>query len=170
MLKDYCSSPIERTDQPEVFERRPAVRPGRNWFSTPDIRLPPPQDEETHHFLALKKAIRKGRFLLTLGQNWDDEGSPGYSHETFRRVEGFLVTQFERLKNRGRMMRLPSIQPGPDGSIDLHWKFVDWELLVNVPSDPGSPLNYYGDDYKQTTMKGTFPDDNICILLAFHAM
>jgi hypothetical protein len=42
------------------------------------------------------------------------------------------------------------------GSIDLHWKNDRFELLINVPRDPDSPMAYYGDDYGVDSVKGTF--------------
>jgi hypothetical protein len=54
----------------------------------------------------------------------------------------------------GKHVSAPHIDPGPHGSIDLHWKLEGCELLINVPNDPNLPPSYYGDDYGKSVMKG----------------
>jgi len=48
----------------------------------------------------------------------------------------------------------PKIQPGPEASIDLHWKMERFELLVNIPNDPSKPATFYGDDYGDLCIRG----------------
>jgi hypothetical protein len=50
---------------------------------------------------------------------------------------------------------VPHIGAGPNGSIDLHWKRKNSELLVNIPADPNGLVTYYGDDYGAQKVKGT---------------
>ena len=45
----------------------------------------------------------------------------------------------------------PKIHPGPEGSIDLHWKSSNRELLINVPANSEDPIGYYGDDRAEET-------------------
>ena len=51
-------------------------------------------------------------------------------------------------------MEVPSIMPGPGGSIDVHWKNKSFELLINFPPAPGAPATFYGDDYGTIVIKG----------------
>ena len=39
-------------------------------------------------------------------------------------------------------INIPNILPGPDDSIDIHWKTDEYEMLVNID---GYEVNYYGD-------------------------
>jgi hypothetical protein len=97
-----------------------------------------------NHFL---QAIEDSRRILDLSDNWDDEGSPGYERGTWERAVRFLCEQarfaFHRLDE---VLDAPEILPGPDGSIDVHWKKDNYELLVNIPNEPGEPAEYYGDN------------------------
>jgi hypothetical protein len=43
------------------------------------------------------------------------------------------------------------IVAGPEGSIDLHWKTADRELLINIPARSEEPIAYYGDDRAERT-------------------
>lgn len=60
------------------------------------------------------------RDRLPVEDDWDDEGSPGYSDATVERAVRFLL---------GAPM-----SPGPDGSIDFTMALGDAQLLVNLPS------------------------------------
>jgi hypothetical protein len=83
----------------------------------------------------------------------DDEGIPLYSREAFNRARSFLKAQSAKAKKMySRFSPIPDIGPGPNGSIDLHWKLTNRELLVNVPAD--KPAVYYGDDYGVGKHKG----------------
>ncbi len=95
----------------------------------------------------LKAEIEQARRILELEDDWDGEGSPGYSEETFNRAVAFLTTYVEGLwESCGMPLPIPRIGPGPDGSIDLHWKQPSWELLVNIPTDPNEAASYSGED------------------------
>ncbi|MBI4661430.1 MAG: hypothetical protein HY735_21620 [Verrucomicrobia bacterium] len=54
----------------------------------------------------------------------------------------------------------PKILPGPDGSIDVHWKTKTCELLVNVPAGSNQRADFYGDDYGSLRIKGTIDPEN----------
>ncbi len=84
----------------------------------------------------------------------DDEGAPLYSREAFNRARRFLEAQSAKAKKMYSVFApIPDIGPGPDGSIDLHWKSKDRELLVNIPAD--KPAIYYGDNYGVAKHRGT---------------
>ena len=42
-------------------------------------------------------AVEKSRRILDLPDNWDDEGSPGYSRETWERAAHFVLKNALRL-------------------------------------------------------------------------
>lgn len=85
--------------------------------------------------------------MLQLPDNWDTEGSPAYKEETWRRAIGLVsdcAAEAELLLQRE--LPVPRILNGPEGSIDLHWRTPNRELLLNVPADSSELLTYYGDN------------------------
>lgn len=119
--------------------------------------LPYPKDRTIpSNYHALLQAIEESRWILELEVDWDDKGSPGYSEATWSCAVGFLTRSARNLwEYSGICMDIPNIDPGPSGSIDLHWKTASYELLLNVPSDTNTPVRYYGDNYGVRTAKGS---------------
>lgn len=102
------------------------------------------------------KAIDLSKSILDLQDDWDGEGSPGYSKTTWDRMRKFLLSHAQAMRNHlGISIPVPQILPGPDGSIDMLWKRDEYELLVNIPSDPNRFANFYGDDRDKTSVKGS---------------
>lgn len=84
----------------------------------------------------------------------DEEGLPLYSSQAFNRARTFLTDQTRRaMKMYKSFLPVPEIGPGPDRSIDLHWKTPRRELLINI--SPDKPAVYYGDDYGVRKIKGS---------------
>jgi len=107
-------------------------------------------------FEELEAAIREAAGRLPREENWDDEGARGYAPETLERAATFLRLYARKLRDvKQASLPLPRILPGPDGSIDLHWKTGERELLVNIPPDSAAPAGFYGDDYGALCIKGT---------------
>jgi hypothetical protein len=101
---------------------------------------------------SLLNTINKSRSLLELKDNWDGEGSVGYAEATWLRARNFLMRNAVRLyQSQKKSFDPPEFEPGPNGSIDLHWKTDARELLVNVPADPQETISYYGDDRVEDT-------------------
>ena len=92
----------------------------------------------------IKTEIARAQRMLTWGDNWDDEGSIGYTIYTWRRVSWFLLAGATQLQEMGIELITPEILPGPEGSMDIHWKTDEIELLVNIPSSSVYMANYYG--------------------------
>jgi hypothetical protein len=85
--------------------------------------------------------------MLELEDDWDGEGSPGYEEATWQRAVDFLVGNASRLYDEyGVAIRSPRIRKGPRGSIDLHWRTPQRELLLNIPAESRVLADYYGDD------------------------
>lgn len=104
----------------------------------------------------LEAEIKRAKLLLELRDDWDGEGSPGYLEATIDRAIAFLNTHTERLSDMyGIQPPIPSIGPGPEGSIDIHWKQPTWELLVNIPADADKMAAFYGDNYGTQKIKGS---------------
>ena len=105
----------------------------------------------------LEEEIEQARALLILKDDWDEEGGLAYSTKALERAISFLTVH----SAKGYALRLsyppvPKIGPGPDGSVDLHWKRKTWELLVNIPANDSEMAVFYGDDYGAAKIKGSF--------------
>ena len=89
----------------------------------------------------LLTSINESRWILELNDNWDDGGSCSYKEEVWERARKFLFKlAVESAKKYSFTIFIPSILPGPDGSIDLHWKMNDYEFLVNIPDRCDQPV------------------------------
>ncbi len=109
------------------------------------------QSEES----SIEQAIEASRHLMQLEQDWDGEGSPGYTEETWKRATEFIQRYSgSLLVEHGFQIAVPEILPGPGGSIDVHWEKDAFELLVNIPADAGERAEFYGDDYGSIYIKG----------------
>ena len=103
----------------------------------------------------LEAEIESSRRMLELPDDWDGEGSPRYSERTFERATAFVRNHVKWLwETFGITAPVPQINPGPAGSIDIHWKQRSWELLVNVPAEEGERATFYSDDYGTLVFKG----------------
>ncbi len=95
--------------------------------------------------------------ILDLKDNWDGEGAKGYRAETWGRAVEFVKNlSYQTWKRTQKILPTPDILPGPDGSIDVHWKTPKMDLLLNVPEDESEPATFSCDDYKENSSKGTF--------------
>jgi len=78
------------------------------------------------------------------------------SEVVWKRAVDFLTLYIKRSWERyGVKLVIPTIFPGPDGSIDLHWDRSESEMLVNIPADAGQPVTFYGDDKKGSSVRGS---------------
>jgi hypothetical protein len=97
----------------------------------------------------------KAKGMLELPDNWDDAGSPAIRRDTFLRALLLLLLHAALILMRHSVViPTPRISPGPDGSIDLHWKTRRRELLISIPQDLREPAAYYGDNFGSDKKKG----------------
>ena len=88
----------------------------------------------------LKKILLdEAKWILELEFNWDDEKSSGYSKDVLSKAILFAANHCGG--------NLPKITPGPDSSIDVHWRKEG--LLANVPI--GGVVSFYGEGAKGFT-------------------
>lgn len=117
--------------------------------------------------IELKAEIAQAKRILRLEDDWDGEGSLGYSEDTFNRATAFLTRHVKGLWERwGIRLPIPRIGPGPDGSIDLHWKLPSRELLVNISADANEVPTFYGDNYGALKNRGTLDPQNFNLEIA----
>lgn len=103
----------------------------------------------------LAEAIQISRSILDLKNDWDEEGSKGYEADTWNRAINWLKESALALREQqGVWVEPPRILPGPEGSIDIHWKTAKRELLINIPEKLQEPADYYGCGAPNDTLKG----------------
>lgn len=99
--------------------------------------------------------IEESRKILDWMDDWDEERSPGYTEDTWRRATDFVRRNAADLwYYYGIIMDPPKVLPGPNGSIDIHWQGPNHELLINVPPDINQMATFYGDDRSGNIIKG----------------
>jgi len=124
--------------------KRPDVFVGKN------VERPATWDEPSASRSAvvrLMDAMRRSLPIAELEDDWDGEGSPGYSSATLNRALEFLM------RNIGVLAPPPQINPGDKGSIDLYWEDESRHLLINFPPGNEEP-SYYGEDRSGSTTGG----------------
>jgi hypothetical protein len=95
----------------------------------------------------LLSEIERSKSLLDLGADWDGAGSPAYELRTWERATDFLLRVSLFLWQKQQVqIAVPTISPGPTGTIDLHWQSPGRELLLNIPSEPDALGSFSLDD------------------------
>ena len=149
----------------EWFKKKTSASKGgfshRIWISDgiKDYRQPIVAPQEWHglsgSLTQLSVAIEASRSILSLV---DEDCNPLASQTAWNRAVEFLNLYFGRSWDHYRAKLLvPSISPGPAGSIDLHWDHPGAEMLINIPADSEEPVTFYGDDKKGTSIRGSVP-------------
>lgn len=114
------------------------------------------------------RALENSMRILDLKDDWDGDGSCGYSRVTWERMRQFLLDNSRQLwLITGKPTPAPSISPAQEGSIDILWRAQGRMLLVNVPADLEQPASYYGESGQGDTVNGNVPTagDNHWLLL-----
>lgn len=88
---------------------------------------------------AIETVIQDSEWIFRLQDDWDGEGSRGYSREIWKRATEFL----HALAVEHWLSIAPSIAPAENGSIDLYWRLPDRTLLVNF-SPESDVASYFG--------------------------
>lgn len=83
----------------------------------------------------IEAEIRRSSEMLRWESGWDDEGAPQIEIFAWLQAVDFLHA-FEG--------PAPSITPGPEGGVDVHWKTENRELLITFRTE--YPPSYYGDN------------------------
>jgi hypothetical protein len=131
--------------------------PQECWYqkqSNEEIQVMSPSSEcELPH--GWKQVITDSEKILDLEDDWDGDGACAYVRTTLDRATQFLETSAKGLwKSRQLWLSIPFIEPGPNGSIDIHWRTEKRELLINIPADVNQLAGYYGDEMGKNSIKG----------------
>ena len=106
--------------------------------------------------IRIAEAVQSSRRILELPENWDEEGSPVYSYETWERATRFVLqSAMGQRRDSGVWVGPPKITPGPDGSIDVRWKTSTRSVLINFPHSDHERVQFFGSDGDVETVKGT---------------
>jgi hypothetical protein len=113
------------------------------------------QNEDTKS--SIKELIQSSKWILDLKDDWDNEGSEGYSVETWERAIELLLRMSDLLEEESfrNPIPMPKINPANKGSIDLFWDLDDCSMLINIPSKEGF-ATYYGEHKEKEIMSGKF--------------
>jgi len=104
----------------------------------------------------IEEAIRSSFCILDIEPDEDAGIIEPYNEATLHRAAEFLRKHASWLwKNHSVIIAAPRLEPGPNGSIDIHWNTSDYELLVNIRKDPSQRAGFYGDDRGKICIKGT---------------
>lgn len=95
------------------------------------------------------------RAELPIENDWDGEGSSGYSDAVVERAVLQATEMMQAGMWQGINIDVPDFGPGPEGSVDLHWVTGNYEVLVNVPADQLALPTFYCDDHHDSRLKGT---------------
>lgn len=135
----------------------------RDWrpHESPRLRLVPKRAEPWETLPAalshIRQRIEDSKDLLALVDDWDDDGAVRIAENTWRRAVEFLTRYARWIRDDyGKAIDAPDIAPGPDGSVDLHWDYPAYELLVNIPRRPKAMAGFYGDNRGGAFNKGSF--------------
>lgn len=107
----------------------------------------------------LDKLIDSSREFLEWTEEDCEEIGKGWTEETWSRSVSYLRAITDRIwYERGILVDLPDIEPGRNGSIDIHWDyFPDYELIINVKADKSAEATFYGDNKDKIKIKGATP-------------
>ena len=91
--------------------------------------------------------------ILSLEEDFDGEGSPAFKEETTKKVKPYIEAMYRFLAEKGITLGTPDVDPGANGTIDVHWEEERYEFLINIKVGD-EPATYYGDNYGEKRFKG----------------
>lgn len=101
-------------------------------------------------------AIDKSKYILSLKDNWDDEGGLKYNEQTWIASIKFLLNYAKTLyEDFNTEVDTPAIYHGPKGSIDIMWEKLTYRMVINIQAD-GRHAHFYADNYKDQMTEGNF--------------
>lgn len=114
--------------------------------------------------------IESSKLLLSLEDNWHEEGADCITNDTWKNAVIFLINYSKFIfNNYGVSIKAPEISPCRNGSIDLAWRTKNARLLLNIKR-PNGPVfgSYYGDKYNnKDAIKNPIENNDVDDNLAF---
>lgn len=102
----------------------------------------------------IEARINNAQPILTLMDNWDDEGAYKIPKNVYDNALLFLKKySLFILNDLKTVIAAPEINPVKDGSIDLEWHTPHARMLINIKNN--GVIAYYGDNYNDlNSIKG----------------
>lgn len=86
--------------------------------------------------------------VASLKDNWDEEGALKPDSTNLKHAILFIITYGNSLlRNGGKLLPYPEVNPCRDGSIDLVWRDNSSFLIINFRDPSGQIANFYFDQY-----------------------
>lgn len=178
MMPPDVLQPIEEdcepfSKKPQGRWHRPEAFPAKHWvhdvFYDPHgwTTREPHQHRNTHYLVyisystqtRLEQAISEASAILSLQQDWDDNGAAPVDHLSWESAVSFLRSMDRSLRALAPSSQLvaPEISPCPDGSVDMLWDSERFKLLINFHRD--DPPDIYGESKDGGTIHGPATPD-----------
>jgi hypothetical protein len=94
----------------------------------------------------IEQTIEASRSLLTLPEDWDDEGAKKIEKPTWdAAVKALRLAAQSALNFSKKPLPAPAIGPCADGTIDLYWDNAAFKLLINVRAGLDAVSDFYGE-------------------------
>ncbi|MBD3216235.1 MAG: hypothetical protein GF311_26715 [Candidatus Lokiarchaeota archaeon] len=160
--RNYCLQ-IKRSQSLQIFN--PAKR---KLMENNNIKIQPNTFPKDNTFDNFENRIEsKLKEILNLEDNWDGENSKSISEITAERTKKFLMELKKNLvKKYTQIPETPLILPGPNRSIDVHWRKKSYDLLVNLPMEPTAHITLAGDINNKSVIKLSITEDEEIEVLA----
>jgi len=92
----------------------------------------------------IKKELEQYDKYIEYEDDWDGEGSKGYTKETLERTKAFIIDCYNDINaDHSEYLSVPKILPGPFGSFDILWENEHFEALINVPENPKIVISFF---------------------------
>jgi hypothetical protein len=105
--------------------------------------------EEIHSYslsVSFKSEIKE---IASLNDNWDEGGALKPDSDNIKNAMLFIITYGNSLlRNVGKLLPFPEVNPCRDGSIDLVWRDNTNFLIINFRDTSGKVANFYFDQYE----------------------
>lgn len=106
--------------------------------------------------MSLKEAIAAAEKEFAQEAEADSDAASAPDHAAWANAQAYLLQLEQELREKNAPMSIPAIGPGPQGTVDLHWKNDQFELLINV-SGKNTTATFYAEN-RDTSLyvKGRF--------------
>ncbi len=119
--------------------------------------------QEKFEFKELYNEITKAKeHILGLKDNWDDNGSPSFNQEQWKRATDYLKELSKKFFSEYKLIiQTPKILPVADTSIDITWSSQLMDFTINYPNDLKELPCFYGKDTDGNELEGIISTDNL---------
>lgn len=106
--------------------------------------------------LGIADEVVESEYLLALDDDWDGDGSPGYTEPTWQTAVSLLLDIANNYKSiSSRRLEHAEILPGSYGNIDFEVRTHKRTLFVSVPADSRESVRYFGrNNTRDTEIRG----------------